>query len=50
MRLMSLFPEHRFAAECFAALKLPSSEGDFTPDQLKHWARHGLESAGKTQW
>jgi hypothetical protein len=50
MRLMRLYPEHKFAARCSRDSKLHQKEGDWSPDQLKLWARHGLADAGKTQW
>jgi hypothetical protein len=49
-RLMRLYPELEFAARCSRKSKLPEKDGDWSPDQYKQWARHGLADAGKTQW
>lgn len=49
-RLMGLYSEHEFAARCFAKSKLPERDGDWSTEQYRQWARHGLEIAGKTQW
>ena len=50
MRLMRLYPELAFAARCSRKSKLPEKDGDWSPDQYKQWARHGIADAGKTQW
>lgn len=49
-RLMRLYPEHAFAARCFRKSKLPEVEGNWSPEQYKQWARHGIAKSGKTQW
>lgn len=49
-RLMHLYPEHAFAARCSRKAKLPEVEGDWSREQYKLWARHGLADSGKTQW
>jgi hypothetical protein len=49
-RLMRLYPELEFAARCSRKSKLPANEGDWPPEQMKLWAKHGLADTGKSQW
>ena len=49
-RLMRLYPELEFAARCYSRSKDPQEEGDWSPEQRRTWAKHGLAESGKTQW
>jgi len=49
-RILRLYPEHGFAARCFARSKEPAVPENWTPEQFANWSRQGLAEAGKTQW
>lgn len=49
-RLMRLYPELKFTARCYRKSKLPAVEGEWPPEQMRQWAKHGLADSGKTQW
>lgn len=49
-RLMRLYPELQVAAVCFRKSKEPEVDGNWSSEQQKTFARHGLSVSGRTQW